>query len=331
MRTLRQSIEGMPLVFDREAAGDLEVVLEFDVSGNELGRYYLEISKQHCTFHVGPAQDPTLTITTPSDVWLQISSGELSGRDALLDGLYSVSGDASLLLRMDEIFPPQAEFSLASSARPRGPVHLAGMHWLGVAFVPWILTWVGFAPALALTVALTIVCYRAAVREVTWFETATLGSLVGLLVAARIAPAWAGHWSAAIGTAVLGVVWFAPTAVRAPALSAAYSKWKYVEALWTNSTFLHVNAVISIAWGWCFAAQAWLDVSAVLVPSAATPFTAARWLVVLPAIVITARLPRDAERRRIADIDRARMRFQFLSVIGIGVALAATAVTGMLT
>jgi putative sterol carrier protein len=327
MRTLRQTIEGMPLAFDREAAQDVDAVLQFEVTGDEPGEYHLEIRNQHCTFQTGPARDPTLTITTPSDVWLRIAGGELSGRAALLDGLYEVRGDASLLLQLDELFRPRAAVSLSSTARPAGPVRLAGMHWLAVAFVPWILTWIGVAPVLLLAAAATIVGYRAAVREATWFETATLVSVAGLLITAIIAPAWFDSWGSPTATAALAVIWLAPTAMRTPALSAAYSKWKYVEALWHNSTFLHVNAAISLTWGLTFALQAWLGVATALMQAAATPFTVLRWLVVLPAIVVTARLPRGADRRRITDLDGARVRFQVVSLIGIVVALAALAAT----
>ena len=119
MRTARQAIEGMALVFDGEAAGDLAASIQFDVSGAEPGVYHLDIVDGDCQFGVGPAPAPTLAIATPSEVWERVSSGELSGREALTDGLYQVRGDASLLMRMDQLFGRAPEEAVAAPATRR--------------------------------------------------------------------------------------------------------------------------------------------------------------------------------------------------------------------
>jgi len=51
---LRQTIEGMPLTFNAEAAGNLTAVIQFDVTGVEPGVYHLSITKGECTFHHHP-------------------------------------------------------------------------------------------------------------------------------------------------------------------------------------------------------------------------------------------------------------------------------------
>ncbi len=37
---IRQTIEGMPLTFDGEAAGELTAVVQFNISGEEPGNYH---------------------------------------------------------------------------------------------------------------------------------------------------------------------------------------------------------------------------------------------------------------------------------------------------
>lgn len=102
--TLRQMLEGITLTFDASAAGDMDATLQFNVTGAEPGTYYLHIAEGDCTFHLGTAEDLTLTITTPSDVWLKISRRELDAQDALMQGLYQVHDDFSLLMRMRTLF-----------------------------------------------------------------------------------------------------------------------------------------------------------------------------------------------------------------------------------
>lgn len=97
-------IAGMSTVFDAEAAGDLTADIQFDVSGEEPGSYYLHIENGTCDFFDGAADSPSLTIHTPSEVWLSISRGEMDGQAALMQGKYSAEGDYGLLLLLNDIF-----------------------------------------------------------------------------------------------------------------------------------------------------------------------------------------------------------------------------------
>lgn len=106
-RTIMQALEGMTLTFNPEKAENLEAVIQFDLRGDMVGKYYLNIHQGKCTFHKGEYEEPTLTIKTPSDVWLKIARKEMSGAIAMMTGKYKTSGDASILLKMDKIFSRQ--------------------------------------------------------------------------------------------------------------------------------------------------------------------------------------------------------------------------------
>ncbi len=98
------TIAGMPTVFNAEAAGGLTAVIQFHVTGKEPGDYYLAIENGRCTFSEGAADAPSLTINTPSEIWLAISRGEMSGQTAFIQQKYTVQGDFSVLLKMDALF-----------------------------------------------------------------------------------------------------------------------------------------------------------------------------------------------------------------------------------
>jgi putative sterol carrier protein len=102
--TCHDIIAGMPTVFDAEAAGDLAADIQFDISGREPGSYYLHIEAGTCSFLEGEADSPSLTIHTPSEVWLAVSRGEIDGQAALVQGKYTVEGDFNLLLKFNEMF-----------------------------------------------------------------------------------------------------------------------------------------------------------------------------------------------------------------------------------
>jgi len=107
-KTVQQAIEGMTLSIDPNEAKDLNATIQFNVSGEGGGDYYLSIADGKCTFTEGSTPPPTLTIETPADVWLKIARKELNGAIALMTGKYKGKGKMGLLMKMDKIFSRQA-------------------------------------------------------------------------------------------------------------------------------------------------------------------------------------------------------------------------------
>jgi len=335
MKTTRQTIEGMALVFDPIEAGDLSASIQFDVSGAEPGVYHLDISDGDCLFGLGPSAQPTLTVATPSEVWEQISSGEVSGRDALADGLYEVRGDAALLMRMDRLFsrPPEEAIAAPANRRRPGPVTLKGSRWLTVAFVPWLLLWFGplfgldisASLRVAFPLAAALAAYHAVYGRATWFE---IGSalFLGLGAAASLTPAGRtalAGWGSAADTLALGIIWLSSLLHAPNPLSADYSRWDHAESLSANSTFLHVNLILTFLWGAVFVTMGCLSVAGLQWPEASRELAIGRFLLLIPAIIATIRLPRVASRLRFQNMDGWRRRTRLAALAGIFVAVGA--------
>ena len=102
--TMRDLVAGMATVFNPKEAGDLEALIQFRVSGEDAGNYYLDIVPGSCVAYEGEHPDPTMIINTPSGVWMAISHGEMNGATALMTGKYSVKGDMGLLMRFNKLF-----------------------------------------------------------------------------------------------------------------------------------------------------------------------------------------------------------------------------------
>ena len=98
------TIAGMPTVFNADVAGNLTADIQFVVSGEEPGAYYLHIETGVYTFHEGESSSPSLTIKTPSEVWLAVSRGEVDGQAAFMQQKYTVEGDFSLLMKLNDLF-----------------------------------------------------------------------------------------------------------------------------------------------------------------------------------------------------------------------------------
>jgi putative sterol carrier protein len=107
--TMRDLVAGMAMSFDAKAANDLKAVIQFDVTGEEPGQYYLSIADGKCAAFEGTHAKPTLTVHTPADVWMAISRGKMNGATAMMMGKYSVKGNLGLLMRFDKLFSARPE------------------------------------------------------------------------------------------------------------------------------------------------------------------------------------------------------------------------------
>jgi len=307
-----------------------------------LSVYHLRIAGGECTFHQGTAASPTLTISTPSDVWLRISRGELAGQEAMMQGLYNATGDISLLLKMDSLFKPTGEVSYEAPAgqRPAGPIPLPGMAWMTVAFLPWIVHWITFdIPGVSrwisvgapLLLAALIVGYRLAFGRGNPLrlplEVGGLGffALAGALALTNNTGFAA--WGSVISSVVMAGLWLGTLLFGDEPLSAGYSKWDYAKALWRNSMFIYPNAVISLMWGWQFIVAALLGAAATL-PNLMLVFTVIRYGLQVPAFIFTSVYQKRATQLRVDDYEKTMGRLRFWAGMGLltvaGLLLVAT-------
>ena len=101
---MRLLLRGMAATFNSRAAGDLKATIQFEVTGNQTGNWFFSIENGKCTYNEGKADSPTLTVKTPSQIWLAIANKEIDGQQAFMEGKYTVQGDMGLLMRMKTLF-----------------------------------------------------------------------------------------------------------------------------------------------------------------------------------------------------------------------------------
>jgi putative sterol carrier protein len=103
--TASAAVQGLPQVFDPNAAEGVEAIVLFDLSGREPGQWTVIVRDQTCRVMSGRTMEPTVTLTMDSDLWLAIARGEKSGKDAFMNGEYQVAGDVMFMMRFGKIFP----------------------------------------------------------------------------------------------------------------------------------------------------------------------------------------------------------------------------------
>ena len=103
-KTARQLIEEMPETFRGERAGRANVVVQFQISGEGSGNWYVTIKDKTCTVTEGVAQSPDATVRVDAGDYVALSTGKLSSMKAFATGKVKASGDISLLQRVDRWF-----------------------------------------------------------------------------------------------------------------------------------------------------------------------------------------------------------------------------------
>ena len=104
IENMKLLLRGMALTFNAQAAGDLKATIQFEVTGKQTGDWFFSIENGRCAYNEGRVDSPTLTIKTPSEVWLAIANRELDGQQAFMEGKYTAVGDMTLLMRMKSLF-----------------------------------------------------------------------------------------------------------------------------------------------------------------------------------------------------------------------------------
>ena len=90
-------------MYARAAAGR-EFVIQYDLSGDLGGSYFVEVRNGTCMPGVGAHAAPTVRVAVDAEDWLKINSGALNRTKAYLTGRLKVKGDMALAVKLGEIF-----------------------------------------------------------------------------------------------------------------------------------------------------------------------------------------------------------------------------------
>ncbi len=102
--TIKEVMDGMPGAFQPDKAAGVTATLQFKFTGAEAGNYIVKVAEGKCTVEEGETDSATVTINSPSDVWLKISRRELDGATAFMSGQFTFTGDMGVLMQMGSWF-----------------------------------------------------------------------------------------------------------------------------------------------------------------------------------------------------------------------------------
>jgi putative sterol carrier protein len=96
--------ERMPSALDTSRAGTTNATIQFDLSGESGGKWWVKIHDGKAESGKGDAESPNLTITMDARDYVKMSLGQLDGTQAFMTGKLKIKGDMGLAIKMQTLF-----------------------------------------------------------------------------------------------------------------------------------------------------------------------------------------------------------------------------------
>lgn len=90
--------------FNPDKAQGVDAVIQFDLSGEDGGQYWVRIQNGTVTAGEGMAENPKITIRSSMDTWKDVAAGKTNVVNAFMMGKLKVQGDMGLGIRMQSMF-----------------------------------------------------------------------------------------------------------------------------------------------------------------------------------------------------------------------------------
>ena len=94
----------MPSLFLPEKAGTTNATIQFDLSGEHAGKWFVKIADGQASAGRGEVETPNLTLSADSRDYVRILTGQLDPTAAFMSGKLKIKGDMGLAIKMTTMF-----------------------------------------------------------------------------------------------------------------------------------------------------------------------------------------------------------------------------------
>jgi putative sterol carrier protein len=103
-KTVQELFDAMPASFDAGAAAGLDLVYQFDITGDGGGQWYAVVKDGKCEVVAGRAAHPSATVTSKAKDYLDIANGKANEMMAFALGRIKVKGNIPAAMKLNKIF-----------------------------------------------------------------------------------------------------------------------------------------------------------------------------------------------------------------------------------
>ena len=103
--TVDEIFTTMQSLFNPDAAKGLNKTFQWNITGEQAGKWALRIANQTCELIRGGVEKPDITMTMSDKDWIAIAEGKLNPMQAFMSGKVKASGDMMLAMKLQNLFP----------------------------------------------------------------------------------------------------------------------------------------------------------------------------------------------------------------------------------
>ena len=94
----------MPASLNADAAKGMNSTIQFNLSGDTGGQWYVTIKDGKADVSQGTASSPNMTLSMSAQDYVDMTMGKLNGQMAFMRGKLKISGDMGLAMKMQSLF-----------------------------------------------------------------------------------------------------------------------------------------------------------------------------------------------------------------------------------
>lgn len=103
MADLQPIFDSMTDRFQADKAGDLDMTVQFELSGDGGGQWYASIKDGSMSVDSGVVDSPSATLKMDADDFAQMSRGDLNPMMAFMSGKIKVDGDLNSVMKFQSL------------------------------------------------------------------------------------------------------------------------------------------------------------------------------------------------------------------------------------
>lgn len=239
----------MAALYNKENYPGKDIVFEMRYTDVDES-YLILLGKDGSRVYTDGSITPATIIETPITVWRSIAAGEIRGDEALMRGLYRVTGDFSLMLKWDTYFgSSQPQTECAETAEAAAVQKKTNM---SIMLIPWIVLWtaaaidkqIGCLIGMIVCAVIPLIFYRS---KKTFYDILTNALVTGISVI--MLAGVSEKLMLPLSYFIFGAMWIMSCVGKIP-LTANYSMNSYGgEDALKNPLFVKTNRILTMLWG----------------------------------------------------------------------------------
>ncbi|MBN1562397.1 MAG: SCP2 sterol-binding domain-containing protein [Anaerolineae bacterium] len=104
VNSIQEVFEHLDEGFQSDKAEGVNAIFQFDLTGDDGGKYWVKVEDKQPEVHEGEHDAPTMILTASAADYLAMVNGELAPMTAFMQGRVKVKGDMGLAMKLQAMF-----------------------------------------------------------------------------------------------------------------------------------------------------------------------------------------------------------------------------------